>query len=274
MLLACGRRPPTAARVPLSHLGAATLPHGAVLHRRGPGGSGSGGDAVTDMAYFTPGRATAQVCRDASPGQSVRADRRVPLRLPGAGRPSCPTPSWRRTATTRAYQAGVPARPDTRARRRCSWTWRTGRARRRSETVCSRAACREDGVGDLAGSNWRSRCCMALLTLPADRGAEEAPYRATVRAIRARTSRLIGRDDELSTIVGFATGPAGYRWLVGGPWAGNMWTRRGGCRLPSRNRRRRFVLSLCPRSRCRRQPFSGCRRAAARGHTGRRPADG
>jgi WD40 repeat protein len=48
----------------------------------------------------------------------------------------------------------------------------------------------------------------------------EAPYRATVREIRSRTGELVGRDAELAAIAEFATGAAGYRWLIGDAWAG------------------------------------------------------
>jgi WD40 repeat protein len=48
----------------------------------------------------------------------------------------------------------------------------------------------------------------------------EASYRATIREIRSRTGELDGRDAELADIAAFATGAAGYRWLVGDAWAG------------------------------------------------------
>jgi hypothetical protein len=40
------------------------------------------------------------------------------------------------------------------------------------------------------------------------------------REIHARTELLVGRQRELSEIASFAVGAEGYRWLVGGAWAG------------------------------------------------------
>jgi Trypsin-like peptidase domain/WD domain, G-beta repeat len=60
----------------------------------------------------------------------------------------------------------------------------------------------------------------ALRRLPARRQRPEPDYWATVREIHARTELLVGRQRELSEIASFAVGAEGYRWLVGGAWAG------------------------------------------------------
>jgi hypothetical protein len=40
------------------------------------------------------------------------------------------------------------------------------------------------------------------------------------RTLHRRMPQLLGREQELAEIAAFATGPAGYRWLVGGAYAG------------------------------------------------------
>ena len=59
-----------------------------------------------------------------------------------------------------------------------------------------------------------------LLSLPRAVARRPPPYRATVAAIAARTPVLVGREDDLGALAAFATGREGYRWEVGGPWAG------------------------------------------------------
>jgi WD40 repeat protein len=69
-----------------------------------------------------------------------------------------------------------------------------------------------DGIGDLQ-----------LLPVPPPPRPEPA-YRATLRefgrALHQRMPQLLGRERELEDIAAFATGPRGYRWLVGGAFAG------------------------------------------------------
>ena len=52
----------------------------------------------------------------------------------------------------------------------------------------------------------------------------EPAYWETVRqfgrTLHQRMPQLLGREQDLAEIAGFATGPAGYRWLVGGAYAG------------------------------------------------------
>jgi WD40 repeat protein len=48
----------------------------------------------------------------------------------------------------------------------------------------------------------------------------EPIYWATIREIHRRTPQLLGRGGELTDLADFATGTVGYRWLVGGAWAG------------------------------------------------------
>ncbi|MCZ2826050.1 MULTISPECIES: NACHT N-terminal Helical domain 1-containing protein [unclassified Modestobacter] len=62
----------------------------------------------------------------------------------------------------------------------------------------------------------------ASQSLPLSAGSQrdQPEYWATVREVQVRTPRLIERQAELAEIAEFATGPPGYRWLVGGPWAG------------------------------------------------------
>lgn len=62
--------------------------------------------------------------------------------------------------------------------------------------------------------------CAWLPRLPQHRGRPAAPYRATIREIHSRCGHLLGRETELVEITDFATGPPGYRWLVGDAWAG------------------------------------------------------
>ena len=50
------------------------------------------------------------------------------------------------------------------------------------------------------------------------RAAREHPYRALIGQMAPDT--LVGRDEDLERLARFATGPPGYRWLVGGPWTG------------------------------------------------------
>ena len=59
-----------------------------------------------------------------------------------------------------------------------------------------------------------------LLSLPHAVARRPPPYRATVAEIAARTPVLLGREDDLAALAAFATGSEGYRWEVGGPWAG------------------------------------------------------
>ncbi len=60
----------------------------------------------------------------------------------------------------------------------------------------------------------------ALKRLPTRREQAEPAYWATVREIRQRAGLLIGRGEELAEAASFAEGSDGYRWLVGGAWAG------------------------------------------------------
>ncbi|GAA5009379.1 trypsin-like peptidase domain-containing protein [Actinopolymorpha pittospori] len=64
----------------------------------------------------------------------------------------------------------------------------------------------------------------ALAVLPPRPVRPIPPYSATLRsmgrALRSRMLRLEGRDDELAAINTFATSTEGYRWLVGGAFAG------------------------------------------------------
>jgi WD40 repeat protein len=71
------------------------------------------------------------------------------------------------------------------------------------------------GVGGLAD----------LRRLPAALPERPEPaYWETVRefgrALHQRMPQLLGREQDLAKIAAFATGPAGYRWLVGGAYAG------------------------------------------------------
>lgn len=59
-----------------------------------------------------------------------------------------------------------------------------------------------------------------LRRLPPRDERQPPAYAATVREIRARTGQLVGRAEELASLVAFATSDESYRWLVGGAWAG------------------------------------------------------
>jgi Trypsin-like peptidase domain/WD domain, G-beta repeat len=63
-----------------------------------------------------------------------------------------------------------------------------------------------------------------LQPLPAPPERPPPAYWATVRefgrTLHRRMAQLLGRERELDEIAAFATGPAGYRWLVGGAYAG------------------------------------------------------
>ena len=78
------------------------------------------------------------------------------------------------------------------------------------------------GVADPAA--WWSRLGVTglgeLRRLPARRQRAEPAYWATLREIHRRTKLLLGRQRELTDIASFAVGTEGYRWLVGGAWAG------------------------------------------------------
>jgi hypothetical protein len=84
------------------------------------------------------------------------------------------------------------------------------------------------GVGDPGA--WWTRLGVhgveALRRLPARREGAEPAYRATVREIHRRTELLVGRQRELAEIASFSVGAEGYRWLVGGAWAGKTSPRR------------------------------------------------
>ncbi len=60
----------------------------------------------------------------------------------------------------------------------------------------------------------------ALPLLPSCPTPTPAPYRETIREIHTLVGQLVGRQPELEEIAEFATGPPGYRWLIGGAWAG------------------------------------------------------
>jgi WD40 repeat protein len=82
------------------------------------------------------------------------------------------------------------------------------------------------GVTDPAA--WWSRLGVAgvndLKLLPARPERPEPDYLATLRTygrtLHERMPQLLGRARELADIASFATGSAGYKWLVGGPYAG------------------------------------------------------
>jgi hypothetical protein len=63
-----------------------------------------------------------------------------------------------------------------------------------------------------------------LQLLPAVPERSRPAYWATVRefgrTLHRRMPQLLGRERDLADIAAFATGPAGYRWLVGGAYAG------------------------------------------------------
>jgi WD40 repeat protein len=64
----------------------------------------------------------------------------------------------------------------------------------------------------------------SLLRMPAKPQRPEPAYRATLRefgrTLHTRMPKLVGREAELAEIAAFAAGPPGYRWLVGGAFAG------------------------------------------------------
>src|SRR6266851_2926162 len=87
----------------------------------------------------------------------------------------------------------------------------------------------EWGSGVVDPSEWWSRLGVAgsgdLRRLPVPPLPRPEPaYRASLRrlgqTLHQRMPQLLGRDRELADIAAFATGGAGYRWLVGGPFAG------------------------------------------------------
>ena len=63
-----------------------------------------------------------------------------------------------------------------------------------------------------------------LQRLPAQPKRAKPAYRATLlefgQALHQRMPQLLGRENELAEIASFATGSRGYRWLVGGAFAG------------------------------------------------------
>jgi len=59
-----------------------------------------------------------------------------------------------------------------------------------------------------------------LDSVPARRRRLESAYWAMVREVHSRTPQLLGRVTELAELSAFFTGLEGYRWLVGGAWAG------------------------------------------------------
>jgi WD domain, G-beta repeat len=59
-----------------------------------------------------------------------------------------------------------------------------------------------------------------LAVLPRLTEPKPPDYWATVEEIAQRAPVLLERDRELADLAAFATGTEGYRWLVGGPWAG------------------------------------------------------
>jgi Trypsin-like peptidase domain/WD domain, G-beta repeat len=82
------------------------------------------------------------------------------------------------------------------------------------------------GVADPAA--WWSRLGVAsveeLKRLPAPAERTQPAYRETLRefgrTLHQRMPQLLGREKELAEIASFASGPSGYRWLVGGAYAG------------------------------------------------------
>lgn len=59
-----------------------------------------------------------------------------------------------------------------------------------------------------------------LRRLPAHAVRPEPAYHATLEEVHRRTPLLVGRGRELAELAAFATGTGGYRWLMGGAWAG------------------------------------------------------
>jgi hypothetical protein len=86
----------------------------------------------------------------------------------------------------------------------------------------------EWGPGVKDPSGWWTRLAVTglgdLQRLPADPERPKPAYWDTVRefgrTLHRRMSQLLGRERELAAIAAFTTGPAGYRWLVGGAFAG------------------------------------------------------
>jgi WD40 repeat protein len=85
------------------------------------------------------------------------------------------------------------------------------------------------GPGVANPSDWWARLGVTgiadLQPLPAPPPERPPPaYWATVRefgrALHRRMPQLLGRQQDLAEIAAFATGPGGYRWLVGGAYAG------------------------------------------------------
>ena len=84
------------------------------------------------------------------------------------------------------------------------------------------------GPGVAEPSAWWARLRVSgladLQRLPVVSERPKPAYRKTVRefgrTLHRRMPQLLGREQELADIAAFATGPAGYRWLVGGAYAG------------------------------------------------------
>jgi NACHT domain len=80
------------------------------------------------------------------------------------------------------------------------------------------------GAGVTNPAQWWARIRVtdpaALSQLPARSERTPPEYWSTLREIHDRTPQLVGRQAELAKIAAFATGPPGYRWLVGDAWAG------------------------------------------------------
>nr|WP_277875139.1 trypsin-like peptidase domain-containing protein [Kribbella antiqua] len=83
-----------------------------------------------------------------------------------------------------------------------------------------------EGVDD--PSAWWSQLGISGLSelrqLPSRTERPEPPYRETLRGfgrtLHQRMPQLLGREREIADITAFATGAVGYRWLVGGAYAG------------------------------------------------------
>jgi WD40 repeat protein len=84
------------------------------------------------------------------------------------------------------------------------------------------------GPGVTDPSAWWARLGVTGLAdlplLPASPERQEPRYWATMRefgrTLHRRMPQLLGREQDLAGIAAFATGPPGYRWLVGGAYAG------------------------------------------------------
>ena len=126
------------------------------------------------------------------------------------------------------------------------------------------------GVADPAA--WWSRLGVAgvdeLKRLPVLPERPVPPYRATLRefglALHQRMPQLLGRYDDLAEIASFATGPGGYRWLVGGAYVGKtaLLFEAVTVSLPADGRRRQ-LLPLPSSLRRGQQPVPSRRRTAA-----------